>query len=208
MIGSRRPLSPQLAASKSRNAYDNNRMAAPSRKPIRKRPAALVRFTALLWGILSLLFGSLSQAQTQAPALTPTIGITSVGPRVDGGNAGLILVQSAALAQQATLESLSFYIGSASGSLDLALYDASGANESPGALLAVTGPFTPVSGWNTVTMSPIVLNPGSYWLAYHRHSNRISSRNDLLLCRRLTMPPGWIAPTLMKFFTKHRNIVA
>src|SRR6516225_5516911 len=174
MIGSRGPLSPQLAASKSRNAYDNNRIAAPSRKPVRKRPGAVVRFTALLWGILSLLFGSLSQAQTQAPAPTITMGITSVGPTVDSGNAGLILAQSASLTQKATLKSLSFYIGTVSGSCDLALYNASVANGSPGALLAVSGPFTPVSGWNTVTMSPVVLNPGSYWLAYEVSSNSMT----------------------------------
>jgi len=174
MIESRGPLSPQLAASKSKNAYDNNRIAALSKKPIRKRPGAVVRFTALLWGILSLLFGSLSQAQTQAPAPTITMGITSVGPRVDSGNAGLILAQSASLTQTATLKSLSFYIGTVSGYFDLALYDASGANGSPGALLAVRGPFTAVSGWNTVTMSPVVLNPGSYWLAYEVSSNSMT----------------------------------
>ena len=174
MIESRGPLSPQLAASKSKNAYDNNRISALSKKPIRKRPGAVVRFTALLWGILSLLFGSLSQAQTQAPAPTITMGITSVGPTVDSGNAGLILAQSASLTQTATLKSLSFYIGTVSGSFDLALYDASGANGSPGALLVVSGPFTPVSGWNTVTMSPVVLNPGSYWLAYEVSSNSMT----------------------------------
>src|SRR5215471_14392792 len=59
---------------------------------------------------------------------------------------------------------------------EIALHDASasGANGSPGALLAVRGPFTPVSGWNTVTMSPVVLNPGTYWLAYEVSSNSMT----------------------------------
>jgi hypothetical protein len=108
---------------------------------------------------------------TPTPAPTITMGITSVGPTVDSGNAGLVVAQSAFLTQKANLKSLSFYIGTVSGSLDLALYDASGANGKPGALLAVTGPFTPVSGWNTVMMSPLVLNPGNYWLAYEVNSN-------------------------------------
>ena len=111
MIGSRAHLSPQLAASKSRNAYDDNRLAAPSRKPIRKKPGAVVLFTALLWGILSLLFGSLSQAQTLKSvtlAWDPSTDPTVVGYRLRYGTSSGSYTQSidAGSATTATVSNL------------------------------------------------------------------------------------------------------
>ena len=84
-----------------------------------------------------------------AQAQSVTIGQTSVLSSGDSGNGNLLLAQSATLAQAATVQSLSFYVTAASGSLILGVYDATGPNGGPGALKAQTNSFTPVTGWNT-----------------------------------------------------------
>ena len=88
------------------------------------------------------------------------MGITSLLPNTDSGNGGLILAQKATLNQAATLQSISFYIVRSSGALRLGLYDASGMGGNPGAKLAEIPAFTPVAGWNTVTVPPINLAIG------------------------------------------------
>jgi hypothetical protein len=93
----------------------------------------------------------------------------------DGGNGNLLLAQSATLAQAATIQSLSFYVTAASGSLILGIYDATGPNGGPGALKASTASFTPVTGWNTANVvTPVSLPAGAYWLAYLPSSNALS----------------------------------
>src|SRR5271157_4979494 len=117
------------------------------------------------------LFGP-AQAQS-----TIEIGETAVLSSGDRGNGNLLLAQSAALTQAATIQSLSFYVTAASGSLILGIYDATGPNGGPGALKAQTKSFPPVKGWNTAkVVTPVSLTAGSYWLAYLPSSNGLSFR--------------------------------
>jgi hypothetical protein len=110
----------------------------------------------------------LGSAQAQAV----TIGETSVLSSGDSGNGNLLLAQSANLAQAATIQSLSFYVTAASGSLILGICNATGPNGGPGALKAATASFTPVTGWNTAkVVTRLSLASGSYWLAYLPSSN-------------------------------------
>jgi hypothetical protein len=100
---------------------------------------------------------------------TITIGnstITTNNP--DGGNGGFVCAQSATLSQSATIQSLSFYVTSPGGTLTLGVYNAAKQ------LVASTPTFTPVSGWNTQSVvAPVVLSPGTYWLAYVPSSNSL-----------------------------------
>src|SRR5688572_12963448 len=61
-----------------------------------------------------------------------TIGETSILPSGDSGNGNLILSTQVSLSQTATIESLSFYVTTASGNLRLGIYDATGAGGNPG----------------------------------------------------------------------------
>ena len=112
---------------------------------------------------------------TLTPAQTFTIGETAVLSSGDSGNGNLLAAQSANLAQAATIQSLSFYVTAASGSLILGIYDATGRDGGPGALKASTKSFTPTTGWNTANVvTPVSLAVGSYWLAYLPSSNALS----------------------------------
>ena len=93
----------------------------------------------------------------------------------DSGNGNLLAAQRATLTRAATVESLSFYVTAASGSLILGIYDATGPNGGPGALKASTKSFIPRTGWNTATVvTPVSLTAGNYWLAYLPSSNGLS----------------------------------
>jgi hypothetical protein len=106
---------------------------------------------------------------------TITIGTNAVLSDGDSQNGNLMLAQSAALSQAATIESLSFYVTHAAGQLLLGIYDANGHNGRPGKLLAQTKSFTPVKGWNTQSVvTPVPLAAGNYWLAYLPSSNSLS----------------------------------
>jgi Domain of unknown function (DUF1929)/Galactose oxidase, central domain len=101
-----------------------------------------------------------------------TIGVTQVLTEFDNGNANLLLAQEATLSQAATIQSLSFYVAQAAGSLRLGIYGTSGT--APGSLLATTNSFTTVLGWNTANViTPVVLQPGTYWLAYLPSDNNL-----------------------------------
>ena len=110
-----------------------------------------------------------------AQAQSITIGSTTVwagGNNSQNGN--LLLAQVAKLSQAATVQSLSFYVTTASGNLILGIYDASGPSGGPGALKATTASFTPKTGWNTAkVVTPVSLAVGSYWLAYLPSSNAL-----------------------------------
>jgi hypothetical protein len=106
-----------------------------------------------------------------------TIGETQILTTNDSGNGNLLLAQRTTLGQAASIQSLSFYVTSASGRLRLGIYDASGPNAGPGARKASTAEFTPVSGWNTrAVTSPVSLAAGTYWLAYLPESNSLGFR--------------------------------
>lgn len=106
---------------------------------------------------------------------TIRIGETTVFGGNDSGNGNLLLVQDAALSQTATIQSLSFYVTAAGGDLRLGIYDASGPGGGPGALKAQTNAFTPIVGWNTAAVvTPALLPPGDYWLAYLPSSSSLN----------------------------------
>ena len=102
--------------------------------------------------IFSLLCFGAAQAQS-----TVTIGETKVLRIGDSGNANLLLTQNAALSQPATIQSLSFYVTTASGQLRLGIYDATGPHGGPGKLKAQTNAFKTVKGWNTANVTAPVL---------------------------------------------------
>ena len=110
-----------------------------------------------------------------AQAQSVTIGSTTVwAGGNDSQNGNLLLAQVAKLSQAATVQSLSFYVTTASGNLILGIYDASGPSGGPGALKASTASFAPKTGWNTVkVVTPVSLAVGSYWLAYLPSSNAL-----------------------------------
>ena len=114
-----------------------------------------------------------------AAQTTITMGDKTVEAAFDNGNGNLLLSQQAILAQPATLQSLSFYVTTASGSLVLGVYSPNGPNGGPGTLLATTATATAVTGWNTLmTSTHPVLQSGTYWLAYFPSSNNLAFRKQ------------------------------
>lgn len=103
------------------------------------------------------------------------LGETTVFSGNDNGNGNLLLVQDAVLSQAATIQSLSFYVSSASGNLRLGIYDASGPGAGPGTLKAQTNQLSPIVGWNTApVIAPVSLPPATYWLAYLPSSSSLN----------------------------------
>jgi hypothetical protein len=110
-------------------------------------------------------------------AQTITMGESVVLSSSDGASRNRLVAQRAALAQMATLQSLSFYVSRASGQVYLGVYDATGPGGGPGAKKAETGVFTPGQGWNTRSVTvPVALPEGNYWLAYTASSSRLNLR--------------------------------
>jgi hypothetical protein len=99
-----------------------------------------------------------------------TIGQTSVltGQGWNDGNS--IQGIKAALAQTATIQSLSIYFRAAAGHSHLSIYDDK--SNYPGKLKAQTAEFTPSVGWNTQNVtSPVSLSAGTYWLIWQTDNN-------------------------------------
>jgi hypothetical protein len=109
-----------------------------------------------------------------------TMGFTGIGTIDDSGNAGQILAQQATLSQNATIQSMSFYVGTAAGNVRLAVYDNSGSGGGPGAKVAETAEIAPtITGWATAnTTTHPVLTAGTYWLAYSPSSSSLHFRAD------------------------------
>jgi peptidoglycan hydrolase-like protein with peptidoglycan-binding domain len=111
---------------------------------------------------------------------TPIVSTVKIGETtrlggVDSGNAGIIEAQNATLSQAATIQSISFYIGSGTGHIRLGIYDASGPNGNPGKLLAQTASVSAVRGWNTANVTaPVTLPAGTYWISYEIDSNTLT----------------------------------
>jgi chitodextrinase len=104
-----------------------------------------------------------------------TIGETTVLSGTDSGNGNLLIVQDVSLSQPATIQSLSFYVRKASGSLVLGIYDNTGPSNGPGTLKAQTSSFATVAGWDTVSVvTPVALAAGNYWLAYLPSSSSLA----------------------------------
>src|SRR3989344_1829192 len=106
-----------------------------------------------------------------------TIGETAILTNPDNGNGNLLVSQSTTLSQTATIQSLSFYVTTASGNLRLGIYDTTGPGGGPGAKKAETNSFTPVVGWNTANIiTPVSLPVGTYWLTYLPSSSSLGFR--------------------------------
>ena len=112
------------------------------------------------------------------PVSTITIGETSILSVTDGNNGNRLVAQRATLSQTATIQSLSFYIVTASGNLRLGIYDATGPGGGPGAKKAETASITPTTGWNTANVTPVSLPPGTYWLAYLPSINSLKFKGE------------------------------
>ena len=120
---------------------------------------------------------SFSVASAGGGGTTFTMGETNAGSAAsDSGNGNLLLVQDVTLTQAGTLQSLSFRVYTADGQLRLGVYDANGREwrpgQSPGA--RPTNSLR-LSGWNTQNViTPVALQPGTYWLAYHPSSSQLN----------------------------------
>lgn len=126
--------------------------------------------------------------------LTPTcpppapyeIGDVAVLPSDDSGNAGLVLAQPVTVIGPAVLSTLSFYVVSPAGSLRLGLYASDCKTGLPGELLAQAELTTLGAGWVvTPKLPPVVLAPGTYWMAYSPSSNALTFRVDRVSGRAL-----------------------
>jgi hypothetical protein len=118
-----------------------------------------------------------TQTSTPVPTTTGTItmGETNILNQDDYGNGSLFLAQQTNLSQGGIIQSLSFYVTSAAGRLQLGVY--SDNNGKPQDLIAQTGEFTPVVGWNTRDVqTPTQLAEGTYWLVYLPESNSLHFR--------------------------------
>ena len=87
----------------------------------------------------------------------------------------VLATQFAVTNDAALLQSLSFYVTRAAGSLVLGVYDATGTNGAANNLMATTAKFTPVVGWNTQpVVTTKILPKGTYWLAYSPSDNNLA----------------------------------
>ena len=97
----------------------------------------------------------------------------------DSNNGNKLVAQRATLSQTATIQSLSFYVITASGNLRLGIYDATGPGGRPGAKKAETVSITPTTGWNTANViTPVSLPAGTYWLAYLASSSSLGFKAE------------------------------
>ena len=97
----------------------------------------------------------------------------------DSGNGNLLVAEPATLSQTATIQSLSFYVTTASGNLRLGIYDPTGPGGRPGAKKVETASITPTTGWNTANViTPVSLPVGTYWLAYLASSSSLGFKAE------------------------------
>ncbi|MBX9637689.1 MAG: hypothetical protein K2Q45_09090 [Nitrosomonas sp.] len=104
------------------------------------------------------------------------VGDSAIEATADTAQGNVIFSTSYTLNQVATLQSLSFYVTTAVGNLYLGVYNDNGSGN-PGTLAATTVSFAPTVGWNTQAVTvPVVLQPGTYWLAFLPSSNSLAFR--------------------------------
>src|SRR6187401_1506873 len=96
-------------------------------------------------GLLLWACGSGEREPLGSSASPLAIGDNRIENTDDNGNGNLLVAQSATLSEDATLQSLSFYVTSAAGKLRLGVYAANGPAGGPGTKLAETGELTPTS---------------------------------------------------------------
>ena len=116
-----------------------------------------------------------NSSPTSTPVPPITIGETSILTNSYSGIGNQLVAQQVTLSQSATIQSLSYYVSTASGQLRLGIYNNNGSN--PGTLVAETSAFTPVTGWNTQpVITPTLLPAGTYWLAFLPQSSSFAGR--------------------------------
>jgi hypothetical protein len=128
-------------------------------------------------GVPPTLTNTPTQTNTATPttSTTITIGETNILNSNYSGLGNRLVAQQVTLSQSATIQSLSYYVATASGQLRLGIYNNNGSN--PGSLMAETAAFTPVVGWNTRNViTPTLLPAGTYWLAFLPQSNSLTGR--------------------------------
>ena len=114
---------------------------------------------------------------TPKKLMTTQIGETNILDNDDSGNNDMVLAQDAILANAASIESLSLYVGNAAGNVRLGIYDDTGPNGGPGAKKAETNDVPATAGWMTVpVITPVVLPAGTYWLAYAVSDGGLSTK--------------------------------
>jgi hypothetical protein len=116
-------------------------------------------------------------------AQTIKLGETGILGSPDGGNANLLMGNGPyGLLQAATIQSLSFYVTTASGNLRLGIYD-SGPNNTcaSGSLKAQTNSFRPGSNkWNTANVvTKVQLPVGYYCVVALASSNSLGFRKGM-----------------------------
>lgn len=128
--------------------------------------------SAFLFFVVVVLSGT---GQTAAAA-SIVMGDNTILTTTSSGIANTLIAQQATLSQPATLQSLSFYVGTPRGNLRLGVYDATGPGGGPGNKIAETVSLTPVAGWNSAAVTPVALQAGTYWLAYLDNNNSLALR--------------------------------
>ena len=116
------------------------------------------------------------QTQVAQVVQSITMGETNstLSQQDDNGDANSLIAVQTSLSQTATIQSLSFYVTTASGKLRLGIYDATGSGGGPGAKVAETNEITPVKGWNMASVvTPRSLNAGTYWITYLTNDNNL-----------------------------------
>jgi hypothetical protein len=134
------------------------------------------RLLALI--LLSLSLDAAAQeTEATAAAGTFTMGQPNIFASANSGDANLLVAQKTPLNQAGTVNTLSFYVTATAGQLYLGVYsDNAGI---PSSLLATTAVFTPTCQaypcWVTQpVVTPVLLQPGNYWLAYHPSSSSLA----------------------------------
>ncbi|NWG08230.1 MAG: metallophosphoesterase [Chloroflexi bacterium] len=113
--------------------------------------------------------------QTSATGNIIQIGETNILSLNYSNMGNYLVAQQVTLPQNATIQSLSYYVATAGGQLRLGIYNNAG--NAPGSLQAQTAAFTPVAGWNTQNVtSPTMLPAGTYWLAFLPQNNNLTGR--------------------------------
>jgi hypothetical protein len=107
-------------------------------------------------------------------ANSPILGDTTVESGSSSNDASHLYAEKVTLTDDSIIQSLSIDVKTAAGTMTMGIYaDNAGA---PGALKATTAEFTPVAGWNTVSVtSQAVLPSGDYWLVFQPSSNTLST---------------------------------
>jgi hypothetical protein len=97
-----------------------------------------------------------------------TMGDTNAYPDFDINSGGFLNWMPVTLAQDATLQSCSIYIGATAGQLRVGVFN-------NGPIVVQTPIFTPVTGWNTQPVGNVRLTAGTYQLAWFPNSNALTN---------------------------------